>query len=351
MSEASERKVLIVARPMAGGMRKHVEGLLKYLPESGYETILAGPEFIADRPSPIADRKAVKALLKRAEGIPIIHAHGARAGWVAAWALRDERPWVWTVHHLLLERNPLIRKSMRWIANCATLTITLSQSVEARLKELGAPSDRLRRTFGGIDLGDLSNRPDREKARAAFHVPMDRPVVLVAGRFVPEKGFDLAIKAMEEVWKQFPDAELWVAGEGPENSRLVKTAAASSRSGQVRFFGYWSEIAELYMSADVFIAPARQEGQGLALLEAMQCGVPAIAANVGGLAEVVQDGRNGLLSEPEDAESIGKAVCRSLADRDAAQRMAEQALQDLARFDIRKVAVETAKIYDEALGR
>jgi glycosyltransferase involved in cell wall biosynthesis len=346
-----KQKVLLVVRPTAGGMLRHVQGLLRYLPEYHYEATLIGPDFITDRPNPFIDRKAVLHLRKQAEGFPLIHAHGVRAGWLCAWAFRGNVPWLWTVHHLLLQKSVLVRAVWRWISKHARKVISVSNSVQKGLIEGGVPASGIEVVPGGIDLSRFEKLPDRALTRERLHIDNERPVILAAGRFIPEKGYDLLIRAMETVWSTHPNTDLWFAGEGPENTRLVQRTAGSSRPGQVRFFGYWSYITELYASADVLAVPSRQAGLGSAVMEAMVCGLPVVATGVEQFRQMIEHERTGLLTPPENPQALGEAISRLFTDRTLAAQIAQNARGERERFDIHHMVKRTAEIYGEYVPR
>jgi glycosyltransferase involved in cell wall biosynthesis len=218
--------VLIVVRPSSSGMLRHVQGLIKYLPEFGYAPTLTGPDFIRDRAGVVADSRAVRILRDYAEEFPFVHCHGVRAGWICAWAFRDQYPWLWTVHHLLLSKSALVRALWRWIAKFPRVITAVSEQVKAGLTRGGVPETRIEVVPGGIDLERFEKLPRRDAMREQFFVPVDRPILLCVGRFVRHKGFDVAIQAMERIWECLPDADLWLAGDGPDNTRLVKLIAA-----------------------------------------------------------------------------------------------------------------------------
>jgi hypothetical protein len=164
--------VLLVVRPSSSGMLRHVQGLIKYLPEFGYAPTLTGPDFIRDRAGIVADSRAVRILRDYAEEFPFVHCHGVRAGWVCAWAFRDQYPWLWTVHHLLLSKK---RAGARPVA--------LDCEVPARdYRRLGAGQGRAyaRRRARNAHRGRAwrhrlgavrETAPPRGDARAVFRAP------------------------------------------------------------------------------------------------------------------------------------------------------------------------------------
>jgi len=341
----AQTPVLIVVRPSSSGMLRHVQGLIKYLPEHHFAPTLTGPDFIRDRLGLFADSHAVRRLREQAQDFPLVHCHGVRAGWICAWALRDRKPWIWTVHHLLLHKSALVRAVWRWIARYPRVITAVSDSVKAGLVRGGIPQERIEVIPGGIDLALFEQLPNRVAMRLQFHVPRERPIVLGVGRFVPHKGFDIALQAMEHIWKRLPDADLWLAGDGPDNARLVKLSLQSSQPHHIRFFGFWGAVQELYVAADVLVAPARDAGLGLAVMEAMACGLPVVASRIPQLERLVKHEVNGLLVPPGDPLALAEAVLRILQDRELASELAANARALADRFDIRHTVAQTAHLY------
>ncbi len=337
--------VLLVVRPSSSGMLRHVQGLIKYLPEFGYAPTLTGPEFIRDRAGVFADSRAVRMLRRRADDFPFVHCHGVRAGWICAWAFRREYPWMWTVHHLLLSKSAIVRALWRWIAQFPRVITAVSEQVKAGLVQGGVPATRIEVVPGGIDLERFEKLPRRDVMREQFFVPLERPVLLCVGRFVRHKGFDIAIQAMEQIWQVLPEADLWLAGDGPDNTRLVKLVARCRRPHHVRFFGYWSAVEELYAAADVLLAPARDAGLGLSTMEAIACGLPVVATDIPAMRRLIEHERTGLLVPPDCPDALAQAALRILQDPELASRLSENALHTAERFHIRHTVEQTVPLY------
>ncbi len=147
------------------------------------------------------------------------------------------------------------------------------------------------------------------------------PTVVFAGRLVWEKGVDLLIRAFAEVRGQLRDAELVIAGDGPERPRLQRLIAELSLESSVLLMGHLTrpEVQECFAAAWVQAVPSRwREPFGIVAAEAMMRGTAVIATTGGGLAEIVQQDRTGILVPPNDVRSLAAALRRLLADRDLA---------------------------------
>lgn len=154
--------------------------------------------------------------------------------------------------------------------------------------------------------------------------PREDPVILGFGRLVKDKGFDLAVRAFESVRRRVPRARLVLAGDGAARSELEQLVAALGLSDSVRFVGAMSpeRIPALLDAASLVVVPSRwDEPFGLVALEAALMARPVVAARVGGLAEVVEPGRTGLLVEPENFLALADAMIALLVDPASADRM------------------------------
>ena len=148
-------------------------------------------------------------------------------------------------------------------------------------------------------------------------LPFDPPILLCIGRMVPEKGFDLALRAMSRLRQNWPTARLVIAGDGCERKRLDALTASLELCDRVEMTGWIdpSTIPDLINQATVVLVPGRwKEPFGLVALQAAQMGRPVIATRVGGVPEVVVDGSTGLIVPPESDAALADAVNDLLAD-------------------------------------
>jgi glycosyltransferase involved in cell wall biosynthesis len=147
----------------------------------------------------------------------------------------------------------------------------------------------------------------------------DGPILLYVGRLSPEKNLD----ALRGIAEAVPSARLALVGDGPARAKLER----SLRGRPARFLGFLrgEELAAAYASADVFVMPSTTETLGFVVLEAMSSGVPVVAANAGGIPDLVEHGVSGILYDPAEPAAAGKAVSELLAHPGQRLDLAEQA--------------------------
>jgi glycosyltransferase involved in cell wall biosynthesis len=188
--------------------------------------------------------------------------------------------------------------------------VAISTEIDRELDDLGVAPERRRFVPNGVDTERF--RPLRLLSRVALRHDLgvgDRPLVVYAGRLVPEKGLDDMIAAWPRVERAHPGAELAVLGAGPCEAELRRRAPVA-----VKFLGDVADVAPYLLAADAFVLPSQTEGLSNALLEAMAAGLPIVATSVGGNADLIEDGVNGRLVPPRRSDALGDALAALLAD-------------------------------------
>ena len=156
----------------------------------------------------------------------------------------------------------------------------------------------------------------REKIDSRRELGIDGRILLSAGRLVPWKGFDILISLMPDLLEKYPDIKLYIAGDGPERTRLEKAADARGLKGRVIFLGSLKQ-EELwrYMSAsDIFVLNTGYEGLSHILIEALMTGTPVVTTDIGGNPELIENGKNGILVEYNNREELMQAIIRLMDD-------------------------------------
>jgi glycosyltransferase involved in cell wall biosynthesis len=217
----------------------------------------------------------------------------------------------------------------RWLRNYVDVpTVTVSESTRQDLLSLG-----FKKVFvvsEGLSFTPLSEIPEKE----------GYPVVVYVGRLKRAKRPDHAVRAFKTVKEKFPNAELWVVGEGSFRRVLERLA------GGVRFFGRVSEVEkrDLLCRAWVLVNPSVREGWGLNVLEANACGTPCVCYGVGGLRDSVRDGVTGFLVSDGDVEGLAEKIVAVLGDERLRRRLSENALEYAKQFNWDKTAKEFMRV-------
>jgi glycogen(starch) synthase len=237
----------------------------------------------------------------------------------------------------------------RWISHRADRVIACSYYMREQIADIfGVPQGRIEVIPNGIDPDDLPTPegPALARLRREFAAPDERLVLLI-GRLVYEKGFQIALEAMPELFARCPGTRFLVAGSGTHEGELRRQAAGLGLMEHGTFLGWIGDdvLQSLYRIADVCVVPSIYEPFGLVALEAMASGCPCIVADTGGLREVVPHDAAGLRFRSRDPRSLGRMVERVLGDAALRRRLVAEASEHVLHFDWQDVAARTASLY------
>jgi glycosyltransferase involved in cell wall biosynthesis len=271
-----------------------------------------------------ADVRAVLALRRafleaRAD---LVHLHTGRATWLGGIAARLAG--VPAIATRRMDRR--VRRGWRTRLIYRSLVeraVAISPAVARRLSEGGVPTERTVTIPSAVDPAALVTAVGREQTRALGGVPAGTPLLLSLAALFRRKGLDVLLDALARLPETSPQAQLWIAGDGPERATLERRARELGLADRVRFLGPRSDAADLLAACDLFVLPSRLEGLGVAALEAMAAARPVLASRVGGLAEAVVEGRTGLLVPPDDPAALSVALGRLLEDDALRNRLGE----------------------------
>ncbi|NNE07551.1 MAG: glycosyltransferase [Gemmatimonadetes bacterium] len=289
----------------------------------------------------------------RAERADILHTHlefSGTFGTLAALSLGRDRPLI--VNHIHNDPNQrftlLHRQAGRFSARRVEAHVVATAGIEQAAREcFGRIPGRLAVVPYGID------RAWADRARSARDDSLRRGarVVLGAvGRLVSQKAFHLAVQTLPRILALEPTTRLWIIGAGPLREALAREARDHGVADSVEFFGQRSDLAPFYDSMDLFVLPSRYEATSLALLEAMASGVPVVSTRIAGVADVIEDGVNGLLVPPGDAPSLASAIERLIRDESLRARLAESARATMLRNHTREMMIENLEsLYRELI--
>ena len=324
-----------------GGSERHLLTLLPALAERGIDVSFLGLDDPSRAPEPFYDALTVpyerlpaprdvdpalalrvRRATRRAD---VVHTHLVHAD---VYGAVGARRLVSTKHNDDPFRAGAFRFVERALARRASRVIAITEALARfQIERVGLPRDKVEVIHYGLDELPRAwgtNPPDP--------VPNDARVLLAVCRLEPQKGVDVAIRALREL----PDTWLVVLGEGPQREELEELA-----DERVYLPGRVPDVAAWLRRADVLVHPVRWEGFGLAVLEAMLAGVPVVASNVSSLPELLGDA--GLLVPPNDPSALAAAVNR--VPPDLGERGLERAR---AEFSVGEMADRTLAVYESA---
>jgi glycosyltransferase involved in cell wall biosynthesis len=291
------RVLHVITGLAAGGAEHQLRLLLAHSPDEAEVVTLTNAGTVADAIRatgvPVTDLRmrgnrdllALPRLVRliRRGRFDVVHTHLYRAcvyGRLAA-RLAGVRTVVATEHSLgrtRIEGRPLtagVRRLYRATERLGRMTVAVSEPVATRLVEWGVRPDRVTVIPNGIDAGALAFDPAlRDRTRTELGLWPSEPVVGAVGRLDPGKRFDVLLRAMAGL-----DATLLLVGAGPERAVLEALAGRLGLADRIRFLGEVTDVRPLLCAMDVLAAPSAEETFGLAVLEALACGLPAVYAS------------------------------------------------------------------------
>jgi glycosyltransferase involved in cell wall biosynthesis len=360
-------KVLHVHRVRGvGGSERHLLTLLPALRERGHDARFLGlddgePEpFYAqlDRLGVPYDRLgaprdldplllARSARLARRLRPDVVHTHLVHADvYGAAAATACGAVLVSTKHNDDPFRVGPFRHAERVVTRRAAKVICITSSLARfNVEQVGLPAAKVTVIHYGLD-----RLPDPWGPPGGPELPEEARVLLAVSRLERQKGIDVAIEALARVRSRHPRAVLLVLGEGSLTQDLTELARARGVAGAVYLPWRVGDVAAWLQRAELLVHPARWEGFGLALLEAMLAGLPVVASDVSSIPEIVADGETGLLVRPDDADGLAAALDTLLSD-DALRAAYGRAGLERARreFSVERMTAATERVYRDAL--
>ncbi|MGH9143451.1 MAG: glycosyltransferase [Vicinamibacterales bacterium] len=224
----------------------------------------------------------------------------------------------------------------------ATAVIANSRASADQLQVERVRSRKIRVVPNGLDFGLYPVREPRTTLRK----------VTVVANLRQLKGHDVLIDAAVSILARFPDARFEFIGEGPERAALVSRAEARGIARAFSFVGHCDDVPVRLGNTDIFVLPSRSESFPNAILEAMASGLPIVASGVGGIPELIENGRTGWLVPPGEDEPLAARVMHVMADAAAAARIGAAARADArARFSFERMVAAFDEIYVAELTR
>ncbi|MEW6675764.1 MAG: glycosyltransferase family 4 protein [Nitrospirota bacterium] len=373
-------KVLhLITRLDRGGSAKIFLNLIKALKADGIEVIMAsgrsvlpekdpevfsrenkvkfylGPNLVRDI-NPIKDIKAFFEILflLRSEKPDVLHTHTSKTGFLGriAGKLSSIKAVVHTPHgHIfygyfnrVLSYIFLLLERLATIFTDKIIALTERERQEyIRLRI--ADGEKIQTVHNGIYIERFLSVSDKKKVREELGIKPYLALIGWVGRLVDVKGCEYFIDAAGIIKTRFWDSVFIIAGDGPLRDFLERKAEAIGISESVYFLGYRTDIPDIIALIDILVISSLNEGLGLVAIEAMASARPVVATNVGGLPEVIIDGKCGFIVPPGNPQPIADAVLKILTNHSLKEKMGIEARERAQIFDFKNTVKETIPLY------
>ncbi|MEO8626168.1 MAG: glycosyltransferase, partial [Candidatus Limnocylindrales bacterium] len=302
----------------------------------------------------------------------VVHNHMYRAeivGTRAALALADDgvpRPYIVGTVHSSRVRSEADKALMRRLTPQMDELIAVSKAIVAKIEAEGRSGAPVELVYNGVDLQKYSQTEACCTLPEEYGFAEGTPLVGVVARLEPEKGHATLLEAWPLVLARVPNARLLIVGEGSQRDLLEAQAESLDLLGEqcsgdrcvgtrkarpgatVLFTGLRDDVPNVTAALDVAVLPSYREAQGLAILEAAALRRPVVATAVGGVPEMIESGKTGLLVPPHDSQALGAAIALLLTDHPLADMLA-RAGHDyvVANFSIDSMVAAVTRIYEE----
>jgi glycosyltransferase involved in cell wall biosynthesis len=266
-------------------------------------------------------------------------------------------PVIWRFHDILspTDFSPVLIKSIVFFGKrFPTRILAVSELAREYLMKDGLKGDKIEVIFSGIDNERFEFKNTSRNIRNEFNIGDNVKLVGCIGRIIPQKGQRSLLLAIPEVIKKYPETFFLIVGdvylkEERYQEELLEIIKKNKIEDCVKFTGFRYDIGNLIRSLDILVFPSVvPESFGLSVLEAMSLGKPVIASKVGGVCEIIEDGVNGMLIEPNHPEQITDRIIQLLSDKEMYHRMGWEAKEAVTRkFSLKRYVVAMERVCQE----
>jgi len=405
----SMKKILyLITSSEYGGAQKYVHDLAVNLPPTDYQAIVAAGQGDGELFNQLANFPAVKTIkLFNLQRLPlpltawrclkeivklliqekpeVLHLNSSVAEFLGSWAAKIYKKKtkanlkvIYTVHGWVF-LEPGFGKSLIYLlvekisAQWKDVFIVLSQhDLQIGLRKKISPKNKLVKIYNGLDIQSLYFLPKEQalKILPAQFQKNNLPIIGTIANFYASKGLAFLIKAMALIRKNFQFSEynpipcrkqssaseasrslfsifnLLIIGDGPQRKNLENLIAKLKLNDCIFLAGRMPSAAQYLSAFDIFVLPSVKEGLPYVILEAMAAGAPIVATNVGGLPELIENGKSGLLVEPKNPIALASAIERLLNNPEQQKSLAENAKQQAGKFGLDQMLNQTYQLYN-----
>jgi N-acetyl-alpha-D-glucosaminyl L-malate synthase BshA len=363
--------------PLVGGAEKHMKDLARGLKQKGHDIAIACSNYKSlDLWCEAMKREGIKVFR-----LNVLHKHDPRHFLGLRKILKQERPdlvhvhvWnpascryaFWAARSLpklkivATEHDPFVLKGVKnWLKektlNSIDHLIAVSEANHHALLNLYPQlKDKISTIHNSIDLEDFNKNlnafSDRKRAEIREHLFHAQPndfVIMTVATLHSRKGLQYLIQAFRQIAQKNAFAKLVLVGEGPQRRELERQIHQQHLDEKVFLLGQQKNIPQLLKSSDLFVLPSIKEAFGLVLLEAMAAGLPVIATRVGGIPEIIEDQKNGLLVESKSSDALVEAIFKLMKSKDLRQKLVMTGLKRVKIFALEKMITQTENVYSK----
>jgi glycosyltransferase involved in cell wall biosynthesis len=282
-----------------------------------------------------------------------LHAHEfAMNCHAAALSLTCRKPVIATVHGKNYYSDRLYRRLLyRWTSRAGYM-VAVSDDIKRFLTErVGARAKRISVIANGIDIQKhAANLNVRRAVRQELNVGEADILIGAVGNLYPVKGHIYLIQAAAKILADFPNAHFVIAGRGGEQLRLQDEIDRLGIAGRFRLLGFREDVDQLLQAMDIFVMPSLSEGMPLSILEAMAAKKVIVASTVGGIPELIESGRNGVLIPPQNPDELASALMILSKNAGVRESIAANAYEEVCRkFAQSNCSEAYLKLYNQML--
>ncbi|OQX91540.1 MAG: hypothetical protein B6D58_07575 [candidate division Zixibacteria bacterium 4484_95] len=259
----------------------------------------------------------------KSNNIDITHSHLVRMNTYNWFASRWCRvPNVGSIHGIMQDEVSFrARLYSRWAAKFSTRIVTVSEKLRLNyIDTYGVNPAKVITIYNGFDVSRVEKNPDPQIIKEFYSryncSPCD-PIIVAIGHIREVKGYAYLIKAVFKVKVVFPNIHLFIAGDdaAKEKLGLVEEIEKMNLHSNITFLGFYKEITTLFEIADIYVSSSLHEGFSLTTVEAMAYGLPVVVTDCGGPAEIVENGKCGLITPKADSEELARSIIKLLCDK------------------------------------
>jgi glycosyltransferase involved in cell wall biosynthesis len=293
------------------------------------------------------DLWAVKNLagLIHEECIEIIHFHTAHAHTLGLLAAQMTKvPMRFLTRRVDFHIHRHLLNNWKY-GSALTAILAISEGIRRVLVEDGVCPQRVFTVPSGIDLARIKEVGDPSKMRGEFRIPQSAILVGIVAALAPHKDHRNFLEAAALVAGTIPEARFLIVGEGELRADLERLSASLGLSKKVIFAGFREDVLEITKGLDIFVMSSYLEGMGTALLDAMALGRPIVATKVGGIPDIVLDGKSGLLVPSRDPDELARAILKLARAPQLRDEMGAQGKEQARLFSIQRTVENTEAVY------